>query len=81
MAHTVLFPRAYLEELADVFDRGRPPAEPTVYLCAQEICHGRPGWTEHEPVFAMVNAPPEDPCEGVEATIRERARMACRNQS
>lgn len=63
VAHTVLFPRAYLEEFADVFDRGRPPAEPTVYLCAQEAAHGRAGWPEHEPVFAMANAPPE-PADG-----------------
>jgi len=57
--HTVLFPRNYDEEFRDVFDRGRPPSEPTVYLCAQERAHGRSGWAEHEPVFVMVNAPPE----------------------
>ncbi|HEV2149976.1 MAG TPA: hypothetical protein VGR37_21445, partial [Longimicrobiaceae bacterium] len=59
IAHTVLFPSAYMDEFADVFDRGRPPREPTVYLCAQEPCHGRSGWAEHEPVFVMANAPPE----------------------
>ncbi len=59
VAHTVLFPRVYLDEFADVFDRGRPPEEPTVYLCAQEACHGRTGWAEDEPVFVMANAPPE----------------------
>lgn len=59
VAHTVLFPRRYLEEFADVFDRGRPPEEPTVYLCAQEACHGRAGWADDEPVFVMANAPPE----------------------
>jgi 1-hydroxycarotenoid 3,4-desaturase len=64
VAHTVLFPaRPYTEEFADIFDRDRPPAEPTVYLCAQEPCHGRAGWPEHEPVFVMANAPPE-PAEG-----------------
>jgi phytoene desaturase len=59
VAHTVLFPAAYMDEFADVFDRCRPPREPTVYLCAQEPCHGRAGWAEHEPVFVMANAPPE----------------------
>jgi len=59
VAHTVLFPGAYLEEFADIFDRDRPPAEPTVYLCAQEACHGRAGWAEEEPVFVMANAPAE----------------------
>lgn len=60
VAHTVLFPaRDYVEEFADVFSRGRPPAEPTVYLCAQEACHARRGWAEEEPVFVMANAPAE----------------------
>lgn len=63
VAHTVLFPADYEQEFVDLFDRDRPPAEPTVYLCAQEACHGRAGWAEQEPVFAMVNAPPE-PREG-----------------
>jgi 1-hydroxycarotenoid 3,4-desaturase len=57
IAHTVLFPRHYPDEFADIFDRGRPPAEPTVYLCAQEPAHGRRGWDDHEPVFLMANAP------------------------
>lgn len=60
VAHTVLFPgRPYVEEFADIFDRDRPPGEPTVYLCAQEACHGRAGWPGDEPVFVMVNAPAE----------------------
>jgi 1-hydroxycarotenoid 3,4-desaturase len=79
VAHTVLFPtRPYTEEFADVFDRDRPPEEPTVYLCAQEPCHGRAGWPEHEPVFVMANAPPEPPAgrprrdPEVWSTLRER---------
>ncbi|CAN5665100.1 phytoene desaturase family protein [soil metagenome] len=59
VAHTVLFPTDYLEEFRDIFDRNRPPREPTVYLCAQEVCHGRSGWAEHEPIFLMANAPAE----------------------
>jgi phytoene dehydrogenase-like protein len=59
VAHTVLFPGAYMDEFADIFDRGVPPAEPTVYLCAQEACHGRTGWDSDEPLFAMANAPAE----------------------
>ncbi|MCB9759057.1 MAG: phytoene desaturase [Alphaproteobacteria bacterium] len=57
--HTVLFPADYAQEFADIFDRDRPPEAPTVYLCAQEPCHGRAGWPEHEPVFVMANAPAE----------------------
>jgi len=75
VAHTVLFPRDYEAEFADIFDRDRPPLEPTVYLCAQEACHGRKGWDGAEPVFVMANAPPE-PREGrrepgVYETLRE----------
>lgn len=62
VAHTVLFPdRPYVDEFVDIFDHDRPPAEPTVYLCAQEACHGRAGWVDAEPVFVMVNAPAEPP--------------------
>jgi len=61
--HTVLFPTDYDAEFVDIFDRDRPPREPTVYLCAQEVCHGRPGWPDHEPLFVMANAPPE-PADG-----------------
>ena len=78
VAHTVLFPRDYMLEFRDIFDRARPPGEPTVYLCAQERCHGRRGWPEHEPVFLMANAPAE-PAEGksdaaVWDELRERVR-------
>jgi phytoene desaturase len=84
VAHTVLFPGAYLEEFADIFDRDRPPAEPTVYLCAQEACHGRAGWAGEEPVFAMANAPAEpagapraaETWERLRATVLERLRAA-----
>jgi len=40
-----------------VFDRGRVPERPTVYVCDQTLAHGRVGWTDAAPVFAMVNAP------------------------
>jgi 1-hydroxycarotenoid 3,4-desaturase len=58
-AHTVLFPRAYMEEFEDIFARNRPPVEPTVYLCAQQVSHEAPGWEDAEPVFVMANAPCE----------------------
>jgi len=67
VAHTVLFPEVYLQEFADLFDQERPPRAPTVYLCAQQIAHDRPGWPEHEPVFVMANAPAE-PLNGSDPT-------------
>lgn len=58
-SHAVIFPEIYIEEFRDIFDRNRPPTEPTVYICAQEKAHRRPGWDDHEPLFIMANAPPE----------------------
>jgi phytoene desaturase len=57
VAHQVLFPPNYLDEFADLFDRRLPPAVPSVYVCAQEACHGRTGWPSAEPLFVMTNAP------------------------
>jgi phytoene desaturase len=57
--HTVLFPRDYAAEFADIFDRDTPPREPSVYVCAQEACHGRSGWAAHEALYVMANAPAE----------------------
>jgi 1-hydroxycarotenoid 3,4-desaturase len=57
--HTVLFPHDYDAEFSDIFDRQRPPREPTVYVCSQEACHGRAGWADDEPLFIMANAPAE----------------------
>ena len=59
LPHEVLFPSDYDAEFSDIVDRDRPPADPTVYLCAQERCHGVAGWADAEPVFVMANAPAE----------------------
>lgn len=75
-AHVALFPRAYDDEFTDVFDRDRPPREPTVYLCAQEPCHGIAGWPDAEPVFVMVNAPAEPEVGGRDDAIWSALREA-----
>lgn len=80
-AHTVLFPPSYHEEFRDIFDRDRPPEDPTVYACAQEVCHHRPGWPDREPLFVMANAPAEPengerPAELIETlAVRVRDRL------
>ena len=84
MPHEVLFPGDYDAEFADIFDRDRPPAVPTVYICAQEPCHGRAGWADDEPVFVMANAPAEptrtvrapEVWEKVEDAVMQRIRLA-----
>lgn len=55
--HVVLFPSDYDAEFVDLFDRGRVPADPTVYACCQTAAHGIGGWDDATPLFAMVNAP------------------------
>lgn len=84
MPHEVLFPPDYDAEFADIFDRDRPPLAPTVYLCAQERCHGREGWADDEPVFVMANAPAE-PAVGtrppdiwleLESAVQQRIQLA-----
>lgn len=70
-AHAVLFPTTYGNEFRDIFDRSRPPQEPTVYLCAQEKAHRRLGWADHEPLFVMANTPAMDPSEWSAATWLE----------
>jgi 1-hydroxycarotenoid 3,4-desaturase len=57
--HTALFPDVYDHEFRDLFDRARPPVQPTVYLCAQAAAHGRATWPDAEPLFVMANAPAE----------------------
>lgn len=56
-AHTVVFPDDYREEFVDMFDRDRPPQDPAVYLCAQDLAHARPSWPDAQPLFLMANAP------------------------
>jgi phytoene desaturase len=84
LPHEVLFPADYDAEFADIVDRDAPPAEPTVYLCAQERCHGVVGWSDAEAVFVMANAPAE-PASGsrapevwaaLETAIERRVRAA-----
>lgn len=57
VAHTVLFPARYRDEFTDLFDRDRPPTDPTVYVCAQRVAHHRKTWEDTEPLFVMANAP------------------------
>lgn len=84
LPHEVLFPADYDAEFADIFDRDRPPAAPTVYLCAQERCHGITGWPDAEPVFAMANTPAEpesgprrpEVWAALEAAVEQRIRAA-----
>lgn len=77
--HTVVFPADYPAEFRDLFDRDRPPVDPTVYVCAQGPCHGSAGWPEHEALFVMANAPavrPDDVVDYTELRARVLSRLA-----
>jgi 1-hydroxycarotenoid 3,4-desaturase len=74
-AHTVLFPVDYEAEFRDIFDRKVVPEDPTIYLCAQEACHGRKGWSADEPLFCMVNAPAMDDFSSQEPALSVRSRV------
>ncbi len=79
--HNVFFSRDYRAEFDDIFLRGRPPSDPTVYVCAQD----RDGDTPHkqgaERLLILTNAPPNGdsnkpweigPCQ--QATFRQLER-------
>lgn len=80
-AHTVWFPADYEAEFRWVFDGDRPPRVPAVYVCAQGAAHGR-GDARHEPLFVMVNAPPEPAGgrsdDGVYAALADRVEATLR---
>ncbi|GAB5549522.1 MAG: phytoene desaturase family protein [Sandaracinaceae bacterium] len=74
--HTVLFPARYEAEFADLFDRDRPPEDPTIYLCAQSSAHARAGWADREAVFVMVNAPAEPASGSRDPAVWDRVRAS-----
>ncbi len=59
MRHNVFFSDDYAGEFSDIFGRGRLPANPTVYVCAQDRDdHGAQMGNGAERLLCLVNAPP-----------------------
>jgi 1-hydroxycarotenoid 3,4-desaturase len=56
--HNVFFSRDYRAEFDAIFRRGRLPAEPTIYVCAQDRDDERPPPSGPERLLILVNAPP-----------------------
>ncbi len=54
--HSVFFSSDYAAEFDDVFRRGRPPREPTVYICAQDR-HDDQSVAGPERLLCLINAP------------------------
>lgn len=57
--HTVLFSSAYRQEFRDLA-AGRPPADPTVYVCAADRNDPSAAPPAHESLFVLVNVPSAD---------------------
>jgi 1-hydroxycarotenoid 3,4-desaturase len=55
--HTVFFSRSYEQEFADLFDAGRVPTDPTVYVCAEDRSAEGHAPAGSERLFVIVNAP------------------------
>ncbi len=56
--HNIFFCRAYPQEFADIFDRGVPPAEPTLYLAITSKTERDDAPAGHENWYVLINAPP-----------------------
>lgn len=66
--HNVFFSDDYQTEFEDIFGRGRIPAHPTTYICAQDrgsLSEAR----EHERLFCLINAPARGDTEDFDAQI------------
>lgn len=55
--HNVFFRADYASEFTDIFQRGRLPQAPTVYVCAQDRGAGEPAPEGSERLLCLVNAP------------------------
>jgi 1-hydroxycarotenoid 3,4-desaturase len=53
----VFFSADYKAEFSDVFERGRPPASPTVYVCAQDRNEADAAPEGPERLLVLINAP------------------------
>ena len=63
--HNVFFQPNYAEEFSSIFEQGRLPREPTVYLCAQDRYGDPAGQSDSlgrpERLFLLINAPASQP--------------------
>lgn len=57
--HTVLFSSSYRQEFLDLA-AGRPPGDPTVYVCAADRTDPTAAPQGHESLFVLVNVPSAD---------------------
>jgi 1-hydroxycarotenoid 3,4-desaturase len=75
--HNVFFSRDYRAEFTDIFKHGRPPCEPTVYVCAQDRADAdiHPGAPERFLVLANAPADGDGPVGDPQTNPRARAAV------
>jgi 1-hydroxycarotenoid 3,4-desaturase len=80
--HSVFFSSDYPAEFDDIFKRGRPPLEPTVYICAQDRgaslseLHPQPqNAAAGERLLLLINAPANGDSRQADAAEIERWRL------
>ena len=66
--HNVFFAHDARGEFDDLFGRGRLPASPTVYVCAQDQETGQPAPDGPERLLCLVNAPATDDTRRLDST-------------
>jgi 1-hydroxycarotenoid 3,4-desaturase len=74
--HTVFFSGDYAAEFRDLLDRGTLPAEPTVYVCAQDRDDSGEGAAGPERLLVLVNAPPDGDRGGADSATLAACRDA-----
>lgn len=72
--HSVFFSKSSRQEFADLFEQGRPPCDPTVYICAQDRKNDGAMSNGAERLFIITNAPPD----GGKTLSGDESRSRCR---
>ena len=70
--HNVFFSQDYAAEFTDLSVRGQVPADPTVYVCAQDRADGALTPDRPERLLCLINAPPNGDCRSYELSEIER---------
>ena len=74
--HNVFFSRDYGTEFDDLFRRGQPPVDPTVYVCAQDRGDGEEAGGR-ERLFCLINAP----AAGDSRPLTDKELARCRDRA
>jgi phytoene desaturase len=72
--HNIFFSRDYRQEFRDLFERGLPSSDPTIYISATSRSHAGDAPEGCDNLFILVNAPPAGPAYDWEAKKAEYAR-------